>query len=100
MINSTASAGFDNEKGEDLTYDHPGATDTSDDGELVVECPPHTTERKMMTRIDWHILPFVTILYLLAFLDRVNIANARTFNLEADLGLKKTEYNTGRESLL
>ncbi|KAI0911550.1 major facilitator superfamily domain-containing protein [Ustulina deusta] len=47
-----------------------------------------------MTRIDWHILPFVTILYLLAFLDRVNIANARTFNLEADLGLKKTEYNT------
>ncbi|KAI0424981.1 major facilitator superfamily domain-containing protein [Xylaria sp. FL1042] len=90
-----ASAASDNEKGEDLKYTHPGTADISDDGELVaVECPSHTTERKLLTRIDWHILPFVTILYLLAFLDRVNIANARTFSLEADLGLKKTEYNT------
>lgn len=53
----------------------------------------------MMSRVDWHILPFVTILYLLAFLDRVNIANARTFNLESDLGLKKTQYNTGKNRM-
>ncbi|KAK5629608.1 hypothetical protein RRF57_005323 [Xylaria bambusicola] len=93
------SSAFENEKGqEELTYTRgPGTTDTSDDGgepSGAVVCPSHTTERKMMWRVDWHILPFVTILYLLAFLDRVNIANARAFNLEADLGLKKTEYNT------
>ncbi|KAI1425993.1 major facilitator superfamily domain-containing protein [Xylaria sp. FL1777] len=82
-----ASAGSDNEKGEDLSYRNAVGTDSSDDGEVIVGCPPHTTERKMMTRVDWHILPFVTILYLLAFLDRVNIANARTFDLEADLAL-------------
>ncbi|RWA11738.1 hypothetical protein EKO27_g3394 [Xylaria grammica] len=70
--------GPDNEKGE---------SNTSDYGELSVECPPHTTERRLMTRVDWHLLPFVTVLYLLAFLDRVNIANARTFNLETDLAL-------------
>ncbi|KAI0976184.1 major facilitator superfamily domain-containing protein [Xylaria arbuscula] len=94
---AVASAGSDNEKGEEFAYNHRGAADISDDGELVaaaVECPPHTTERKILTRIDWHILPFVTILYLLAFLDRVNIANAKTFNLVKDLNLKNTEYNT------
>jgi MFS family permease len=47
-----------------------------------------------MARVDLHLLPFVSILYLLAFLDRVNIANAKSFNLVQDLGLGGTEYNT------
>lgn len=29
-----------------------------------------TTERKLMAKIDWHILPVLCVLYLLAFLDR------------------------------
>lgn len=64
--------------------------------ELGVVCPPHTTERKLMARIDWHILPFISLLYLLAFLDRVNIANAKSFGLVADLGLDAggVQYNT------
>lgn len=34
--------------------------------------PPltNTTERKLMAKIDWHILPCLCVLYLLAFLDR------------------------------
>lgn len=62
--------------------------------ELGIVCPPHTTERKLMTRIDLHILPFISLLYLLAFLDRVNIANAKAFGLTTDLGLGGVEYNT------
>ncbi|KAI8947447.1 MFS general substrate transporter [Xylaria longipes] len=95
VLNDATSTSLDNEKGEvpsSNTY-HPGTTD-SDYDESNVQCPSHTTERKLMTRIDWYILPFVSIMYLLAFLDRVNIANARSFDLEADLGLKKNEYNT------
>ncbi|AEO69617.1 7a18f7ff-9567-4127-b684-1e297667cc34 [Thermothielavioides terrestris] len=61
-------------------------------GEVV--CPPHTTERKITTKIDLHIVPFVSVLYLMAFLDRVNIANARSFGLEADLGMGGDQYNT------
>lgn len=62
--------------------------------ELGIVCPPHTTERRLMTRIDLHILPFISLLYLLAFLDRVNIANAKSFGLTTDLGLGGVEYNT------
>ncbi|ROV88591.1 hypothetical protein VSDG_09152 [Cytospora chrysosperma] len=75
---------------EDLA---PGSGSAEYD-ELGVACPPHTTERRLMTRIDLHLLPFISILYLLAFLDRVNVANARSFGLAADLGLGGTEYNT------
>lgn len=35
------------------------------DDDLHIECPPHTTERKLVTRIDFHVLPFLCIMYLL-----------------------------------
>jgi len=60
----------------------------------AVQCPAHTTPARITTKIDLHLVPFLIILYLTAFLDRVNIANARTFGLEADLGLTSLDYNT------
>lgn len=40
------------------------------DDDLHVQCPSHTTERKLIARIDWRVIPILSILYLLAFLDR------------------------------
>ncbi|KAF2266645.1 MFS general substrate transporter [Lojkania enalia] len=58
-------------------------------------CPPHTTERKLVTRIDLHVIPFLCIMYLLAFLDRVNIANANVFGLSEELNITDgTKFNT------
>jgi hypothetical protein len=34
-------------------------------------------ERKLMRRIDWHVVPYLGLLYLLNFLDRGAIGNAR-----------------------
>jgi len=63
--------------------------------ELHVVCPPHTTEKRLMRKIDLRVVPFLCILYLLAFLDRVNIANAKSFGLTADLHLDTNlQYNT------
>ncbi|KAI2637315.1 MFS general substrate transporter [Xylaria nigripes] len=72
----------------------PGKTDSDYDDPDAVQCPSHTTEAKLISRIDWNILPFVCVMYLLAFLDRVNIANAKSFNLVQDLGLVGSEFNT------
>ncbi|KAI9739608.1 MAG: hypothetical protein M1834_006326 [Cirrosporium novae-zelandiae] len=58
------------------------------------QCPPHTTEKKLMTRVDLRIIPFLSIMYLLAFLDRTNIANAKIYNMVEDLNLNGTKYNT------
>ena len=34
-------------------------------------------KKKLMRKIDWAIIPWVSILYLLSFLDRTSIGNAR-----------------------
>lgn len=66
-----------------------------DDAPELVACPPHTTESKLVTRIDLHVIPFLCIMYLLAFLDRVNIANANVFGLSQELGIVDgNKYNT------
>ena len=70
---------------------HPN---TDFDHDLLLECPPHTTQRKLITKIDFRVVPVLSILYLLAFLDRTNIANASVFGLQQDLKLTGTQYNT------
>ncbi|KAF1814745.1 major facilitator superfamily transporter [Eremomyces bilateralis CBS 781.70] len=49
--------------------------------------------KKLLRKIDWALIPFLALLYLLSFLDRTNIGNARLANLEADLGMKGLDYN-------
>ncbi|TLD22448.1 MFS general substrate transporter [Venturia nashicola] len=64
------------------------------DDHLHVPCPPHTTERRLVSKIDLHVLPYLCILYLLAFLDRVNISNANIFGLSKELDLlRDNRYN-------
>lgn len=52
--------------------------------------------KKLIRKIDWTLVPFLALLYLLSFLDRTNIGNARLAGLEADLGMDPTslQYNT------
>ncbi|PHH77823.1 hypothetical protein CDD80_151 [Ophiocordyceps camponoti-rufipedis] len=49
-------------------------------------------ERRLVRKLDLHIIPLVMSLYLFSFLDRVNIGNARLYSLEADLGLSPKEF--------
>ncbi|PCH43295.1 MFS general substrate transporter [Wolfiporia cocos MD-104 SS10] len=49
--------------------------------------------RRVMSKLDWHLLPFVSLLYLMSFLDRTNIGNAKVAGLAADLGLTGLQYN-------
>ncbi|KAI0135937.1 MFS general substrate transporter [Hypoxylon sp. NC0597] len=51
-------------------------------------------DRKLVWKLDWILIPWLCILYLLAFLDRTNIGNAKVANLPQDLHLKLPEqYN-------
>ncbi|KIW27007.1 uncharacterized protein PV07_06789 [Cladophialophora immunda] len=49
--------------------------------------------KKLIRKIDWTLLPFLALLYLLSFLDRTNIGNARLAGLEKDLGMAGLDYN-------
>ncbi|TRM66434.1 major facilitator superfamily domain-containing protein [Schizophyllum amplum] len=43
-------------------------------------------------KVDWHVIPWLALLYLLNFLDRGNVGNAKLYGLEADLGITDTQY--------
>ncbi|KAK4994552.1 hypothetical protein LTR66_005441 [Elasticomyces elasticus] len=53
------------------------------------------SEKSLLRKIDRHILPGVCILYLLSFLDRSNVANARLDGLTKDLHMTGNQYLTG-----
>lgn len=54
--------------------------------------PTMDDERKLVRKLDAHIIPLVMVLYLFSFLDRVNIGNARLYGLEEDLGLSSNQF--------
>ncbi|CEJ91917.1 hypothetical protein VHEMI07600 [[Torrubiella] hemipterigena] len=51
------------------------------------------TDKKLVRKIDLHLMPFLILMYLLNFLDRANLAQARQGSLEKDLGMKGTDFN-------
>jgi len=52
-------------------------------------------ETSFMQKVDRKIVPGVTILYLLSFLDRSNVANAKLDGLTTDLHMTGNQYLTG-----
>jgi hypothetical protein len=51
---------------------------------------------RLVRKIDLRLLPFLALLYLLSFLDRTNIGNARLAGLEKSLHMKGLDYNVSR----
>ncbi|KAI1134204.1 high-affinity nicotinic acid transporter [Hypoxylon sp. FL0543] len=49
--------------------------------------------KRLLRKIDFHIIPIMCLICLLCFLDRANIGNARLDSLESDLGLVGLQYN-------
>lgn len=49
-------------------------------------------ERKLLRKLDLHVLPPLFVLLLVAFLDRINIGNARILGLEEDLNMAGNHY--------
>lgn len=56
--------------------------------------PPTAEELKaVMWKLDLRIIPFLGLLYLCSFLDRVNIGNAKLAGITSDLNISATDYN-------
>lgn len=50
-------------------------------------------EKKTLRKMDIRLIPALAVLYLLAFLDRGNIGNAKIQGLNKDLNLSDDGYN-------
>ena len=51
-------------------------------------------ERVTMKRVTWRLLPFLLLLYIISWLDRVNVGFAK-LQMNTDLGLSDTAYGFG-----
>lgn len=49
--------------------------------------------KKLLRKVDLRLLPLLITMYLLNFLDRSNLAQARLGSLEVDLGMSGNDFN-------
>ncbi|KAI9442809.1 putative pantothenate transporter [Lactarius psammicola] len=79
---------------------------TKEELELDGKCAPSVSSQKypfstvrdvaktgVWRKLDYHLLPPVVLLYLLSFLDRTNIGNARIAGMGEDLHLTGFRFN-------
>lgn len=52
-----------------------------------------TKRRKLLRKLDLHIMPTIILMYLLNYLDRSNLSQARLGGLEADLHMSGNDFN-------
>ena len=50
-------------------------------------------DRKLLRKLDLHLIPTMTLLYLLSYLDRVNIGQAKLDGLLETINLTSAQYN-------
>lgn len=80
-----------------LSDSSPRSMSTSEDG--LSHDPAHlepidqAAEKKLVRKCDLYVIPVLSLLYSLAFIDRINIGNARLQGLEKDLKMKGQDYN-------
>ena len=75
----------------------PGSMDASEDGQghglPQLEPLDRAAEKRLVRKCDLYVIPVLSLLYSLAFVDRINIGNARLQGLEKDLKMKGQDYN-------
>ncbi|KAL7917752.1 major facilitator superfamily domain-containing protein [Trichoderma austrokoningii] len=59
----------------------------------TLESFSHLDEKKILRKMDLRLIPMLALLYLLSFLDRGNIGNAKIEGLQEDLNLSPDQYN-------
>ncbi|KAM5341437.1 hypothetical protein ACJ41O_014468 [Fusarium nematophilum] len=50
-------------------------------------------DKRLLRKVDTRLMPTLVVMYLLNFLDRSNLAQARQGTLEEDLGMSGTDFN-------
>ncbi|KAM0499166.1 hypothetical protein ACHAP8_005877 [Fusarium lateritium] len=55
-------------------------------------------EKRLVRKLDRTILPWIMLLYLLSYIDRSNMGNARNIGLEKDIGLSSVQYQLASAS--
>ncbi|GIZ37168.1 hypothetical protein CKM354_000062600 [Cercospora kikuchii] len=86
----SASDRKDEKVDEDLSGEHVERQDpdVQQQASVLASIDP-AKEKRLVRKIDRWLIPLVMLLYLMSFIDRVNLGNARLYGLEEDLGMNQ-----------
>jgi hypothetical protein len=82
-------------KDVDIDFDTPGTPPTrTEDIEKIGTSTivDKEIEERLLKKLDLRIIPMVCWIYLMNFMDRVNIGNAKLYWLERDLNMQGNQY--------
>ncbi|EPS38004.1 hypothetical protein H072_8259 [Dactylellina haptotyla CBS 200.50] len=65
---------------------------SSEDADFLANFPVEK-RKKLIRKVDWRMIPFLTILYLITYIDKTNIGNAKIEGLTEDLHMSGIQYN-------
>ncbi|KAI5895511.1 MFS general substrate transporter [Schizophyllum commune H4-8] len=68
------------------------ARSLSDDAPAAAIDTSGVDEKKLLRKIDLQLIPWLSLLYLLSFLDRTSIGNAKLYHLTTDLHMSDKQY--------
>ncbi|KEF62002.1 uncharacterized protein A1O9_03574 [Exophiala aquamarina CBS 119918] len=51
--------------------------------------------KRVVKKIDWRLMPCITLMFLMNYLDRINVSNARLAGLQEDLNMTDTVWSAG-----
>ncbi|KAI8139133.1 major facilitator superfamily domain-containing protein [Fennellomyces sp. T-0311] len=87
---------IDQEKKTAVVYDddaaESGASSTDSKSEDFVE-PDEKELKRLMWKLDLRIIPYVCILYLCSYLDRVNIGHAKIAGIMDEIDITESQYS-------
>ncbi|KAK2063981.1 major facilitator superfamily transporter [Colletotrichum caudatum] len=63
-----------------------------EDAEFLA-CFPEEKKKKAVRKVDYRLIPMLVLLYLMAYLDKTNIGNAKIEGLLSSLGMTGVQYN-------
>ncbi|KKK13655.1 hypothetical protein AOCH_005114 [Aspergillus ochraceoroseus] len=91
--NHHAKTAVPNIEKDQVTVDKPYPHyDDDPDGGLSVE-EKAKIDRALVWKLDLKLIPWLSLLYLISFLDRTNIGNAKLAHLQHDLHMSDAQYN-------
>ncbi|KAH9226597.1 hypothetical protein K456DRAFT_1730862 [Colletotrichum gloeosporioides 23] len=80
------------DKGSNFVHQEIAGELTPEDQAFIDNFPEYRKKR-VMRKLDWRLVPLLGLLYLISFLDRANIGNAKIEGLPEDLNLTGQQYN-------
>ncbi|RMJ20126.1 hypothetical protein CDV36_000212 [Fusarium kuroshium] len=74
-----------------MTVSHSERRDSKGAGDTAIHVPEKLSTH-IRRKFDRHVMPLVCVLYVLSYLDRGNIGNAKTAGAQDDLGLSDSQW--------